>query len=141
MKDSDFGVFSPFFKPTERWGDISKVKWYHVYHLYQIRKAMGLPMVIHCCYADSGHAPNSYHYQGLATDFHFITKMDFSQLVKEVMLTLDNLKLSDFCGLGIYPQWNNPGFHFDSRGESVIWTKWDNQYHYGIYNLRKFIKI
>jgi hypothetical protein len=139
MKESDFEVFEPIFKVSENWGDIEKVQWYHVHQLYQIRKAMGVPMVIHCCFAKDGHSTNSYHYQGLATDFHFLTNMSFKDQTAIMLQTLEKLKLIDFCGFGAYLEWVNKGFHYDTRGVSAMWVQKDKKYQYGFYNVKQIV--
>jgi len=141
MKETDFEAFNGLFKPTEKWGDYTKVQWYHVHQLYQIRKAISAPMVIHCSYEESGHSPKSYHYRGLATDFHIMTNMAFKDQAAVMLQTLEKLRLSDFCGIGFYPspEWHTPGFHFDSRGESVMWVKHKGKYLYGLYSVKQVL--
>lgn len=127
MKTKDFDFFKPYFSTKEKWGDISKVQWHHVHHLFLIRERLSLlgydwPMIIHCSFENSGHSPNSYHYKGLATDFHFKTNEPLLKQYTTLRTALDSLSLNEFCGVGVYFWWNNQGFHFDSRGSKMRWT-------------------
>lgn len=135
MKKETFQYFRPYFKETEAWGDISKVQWYHVKHLFDLREKMhwqhDWPIIIYCCYESSGHSENSYHYKGLATDFHFKTDVEFKRQYEILKWYLLSLELWNFVGLGVYTDWNNPGFHLDSRGENVKWIQIDGKYYYG----------
>ena len=137
MLIKDFDNFHPYFTANESWGDISKIQWWHILQLYEIRNTMvklGLkwPMKIHCCYDPSGHESNSLHYKGLATDFHFITEATLQEQYRLLCGALSIAKLDAFCGLGVYPEWNSPGFHFDSRGFMIRWIKLGDEYRYGM---------
>lgn len=135
MKKETFKYFQPYFSPKENFGDIERVQWYHVKHLFDLRDAMhwqhNWPMIIHCCYEKDGHSENSYHYKGLATDFHFSTDAAFERQYEVLRWYLLKLELWNFVGLGTYPDWNSPGFHIDSRGENIKWVHSDNKYYYG----------
>lgn len=125
--------YEPYFNTKEAWGDLSRVQWWHIHHLWLIRTAMikqgyDWPTVIHCCYEATGHASKSFHSRdgkSCATDFHFDTgdmvPLDLQR--KILSKILDDLGLADKVGLGAYPFWNNPGFHIDSRGWCVRWTR------------------
>lgn len=125
-----------WFSPSENWGDPSKVDPTLLLLLDEIRDVIGWPIVIHCAYETSGHSPNSYHYLGRAVDFHFKSSVPFYEQVERLLRILDQIKLeisyyviykpsrsllpiSDFVGLGIYPAWNNPGFHLDIRSSKT----------------------
>jgi len=136
MRADDFRRFEPYFSINENWGNHEHVQWFHVQQLWLIRKELermghDWPMVVHCSYASKGHEENSLHYQGVATDFHFQT--DFKLLFQYEILceALDELALDEFVALGVYPQWNRPGFHLDCRGRRVRWIQLGGRYLYG----------
>jgi hypothetical protein len=144
MNVSDFAHL-PNFSPAEAWGDVKKVQWYHVIHLQQVREelrgyAHDWPMEIHCSYATSGHSDNSYHYKGLATDFHFVSHETIAYQYEILELALESLNLSHFVGIGIYPKWNNPGFHFDSRGFRARWIAKEGKYIYEMAKIEEILK-
>jgi hypothetical protein len=148
MQKSDFNKLSPFFDADENWGeDLEKVQWFHVHHLWLIRRAMikegkNWPMIIHCCYEKDGHSTNSCHYKGTATDFHFdrVKDIDIRTQLEWLISGMINCGLDQFMSVGIYPQWNNPGFHLDSRGEALRWVKINGVYHYSIDSINKYLR-
>lgn len=86
----------------------------------------GIPIIIHVCWDDSGHAEKSYHYSGQAVDFHFVD--DGQTVLQEAMLLLS---FQEIGGLGIYPDWHpHHGWHVDNRNASqaVLWTYMDGRY-------------
>lgn len=91
----------------------------------EIREFFGCPVVIHRCH-DPEASPKSQHYvdESHAIDFHVVTDMSlFDQFIA----------LTRFPGtgaIGVYPYWNNPGFHIDMRdGERAYWIA-DANKHY-----------
>ena len=75
-----------------------------------------------------GHAKDSFHLAKngcMAVDFHFITKASLRKQFYAVMN-------SKFSGIGIYPEWDNPGFHVDPRHFDLtqIWKKVGRKYIY-----------
>jgi len=138
MLIKDFENFKPYFSANENWGDIEKISWTHVHQLWQIRTYLYLlgmkwPMVIHNSYASSGHANNSMHYKGLATDWHFVTEATFQEQYRLLCAALSVANLSAFCGLGVYPDFDGKKgfFHYDSRGFCIRWIRLDVTYYYG----------
>jgi len=145
MEKNNFTNFKPYFSYRENWGDLDKVQWWHIKHLFEIRLDLmqtgnDWPMIIHCCYEKTGHSKNSFHYQGCATDFHFQTNQEFEEQYKKLKITLQSLNLWNFVGLGVYPGWNNPGFHLDGRGWSLRWIKTNENYLYGEEKIFEYIK-
>lgn len=134
MKVESFKYLYPYFNINENWGDVKQVKWWHIKHLYDIRSEMyyqhNWPMVIHCSYETTGHSKNSYHYKGMATDFHFVTDTPFRRQYEILVWYLQKLKLLDLIGLGTYPEWNEPGFHIDGRGYPLQWIRKNGKYYY-----------
>jgi len=122
------------FNPKEKWGDPEKMDYRLVWMLDRLREKIGKPIIIHCGYATDGHAENSYHYKGQAVDFHVEGgAFNFHEGWKSVTLEFRNRRMDRkvffmqekfwFLGLGIYPHWNNPGFHLD-LGPARSW--WQN---------------
>ncbi|RJR31883.1 MAG: hypothetical protein C4574_00590 [Candidatus Latescibacterota bacterium] len=86
-------------------------------------------VVIHCLYDPKGHVGKSYHYVRVddgktklacAVDFHIL----FCPYIQSVGLIREyyrDANLQDSCGYGIYPNWQNPGHHFDVRGYRARW--------------------
>jgi len=75
-----------------------------------------------------GHAENSLHLARngcSAIDFHFVTDKSLREQYNWVCRY-------GFSGIGIYPQWRNPGFHVDWRPVHMTqhWTRIDGQYFY-----------
>jgi len=131
----DKAVFKNFlyFRSDEAWGDIDILQWYHVHHLELIRKTMIMqgndwPIIIHCSAEISGHTDGSYHYKGLATDFHFQTPISLREQLKALKSALRRVSLFHFVGLGFYPDWIHPGFHLDSRGYKARWMRVGDEY-------------
>jgi len=137
LKSSDFVGFQPYFSAQEDWGDLERVNWLIPWACYQIRTGLidigfNWPMHIHCAFELGGHSANSYHYKGLAVDFHF--SKTYSTLVNEYVAleaVLKEMKLDKFVGLGVYPYWNSKGFHLDLRGVGIRWVKVREKYEYG----------
>lgn len=83
-----------------------------------IRTQAGVPIVIHAAYAKSGHAPASWHYKGLALDFHFACTPDVLPLVDQLTLIEDYAAIN---GIGCYQHWAHPGWHIDLRPEPRLY--------------------
>ena len=112
---------APEFSKTENWGLPGRVSGLTLLALSIIRRETGWPVVIHNAFELTGHSANSQHYQGKAVDFHFTTDVQYYRQVLMVEQILNRYQLSEFVGLGIYPGWNNPGFHLDTRGSKARW--------------------
>ena len=121
------------FRPSENWGDIELLQWHHVHHLELIRKTMIMqgndwPMIIHNSAATTGHSKDSYHYRGLATDFHFNTPISLFEQLQALKHALRRVSLFNYVGLGFYLDWRIPGFHLDSRGRMSRWMRIKHEY-------------
>ncbi len=135
MKSSDFQHFE-YFSPNENWGEITKIKWEHVYFLNFIRNKLkehgyDWPFNINCSYEQKGHLDKSWHKKGKATDGYFRTDKNLLEQYIIIDDILIETGLINFMGVGVYPDWNNPGFHLDNRGEKLHWIKFKNKYIYG----------
>ena len=103
--------------------------------IVRLRVDTGWPMIIHWAVGGAvdvdgvhGHADDSYHLkkQGCkAVDFHFSTDASLRLQYYEVSRV-------GFSGVGIYPDWDMPGFHVDTRpkDETQHWTRKDGEYIY-----------
>lgn len=128
MTDEDWKKLK-YFSKDEKWGDPLMMSSSLIYRMEELRHFVGQSIIIHCGYELTGHATNSYHYQGLAVDFH----------IKGLSL-LEQYCAAEACGftgIGAYPFWNNPGLHVDIRpkkddGITTWWCDKNKQYHYPI---------
>ena len=123
-------IVAPYFKRTERWGDPDKISGLTLLALWQIRVLSGWPIIIHCAYAIKGHNPRGYHPKGMAVDFHFdpLGDINYLEQIQIFSKQLVKLNLDNFIGLGIYPDWKHPGFHFDTRGYRARWGRLGKEY-------------
>jgi len=108
------------FSPSEAWGDPAMMERETVFLMDHIRSAMRHPIVIHCGYEKRPYRPTSRHNSGSAVDFH-IAGIAFRDAVELAEETIQKLGVSEQVGLGVYPHWNNPGFHLDTRGYRSRW--------------------
>jgi len=94
------------FTEDEAWGDPHAMDYKLLYYLDSLREFIKVPIVIHCG-TQGIHCKNSYHYQGKAVDCY----------AKGISLLAFYLAAERFSfgGIGIYPNWNNPGLHLDVR--------------------------
>ncbi len=115
-------LIEPHFSRTEKWGDPKKMCYTLLSLLYLLRREIGKPFIIHAAYDQPGsHSDKSFHYTGEAVDFH-IVGMSFLDAISAVENALFQLRVLDSVGLGIYPDWEHPGFHLDSRGVKARWS-------------------
>ena len=92
----------------------------------------GIPIHIHVCYEESGHAENSYHYSGEAVDFHFSPGTDCWH---ELIILAAQ---PEFGAIGFYPNWSpRPGWHVDirKRKSKLYWSYTNGEYRYGPFAL------
>jgi len=106
-----------------------------VYALDRLRHETGWPIVIHWQLGGAvdvdgshGHASRSYHLASRgckAADWHFVTDAPLRYQYYKVCL-------GGFPGIGVYPEWHNPGFHTDLRPtvQCQHWTRRGDQYIY-----------
>ena len=110
---SDFWPSLRFFKRTEGFGNPDKMNEAFMRKLDDFRAYSGYPFKILEGYASSGHAPNSYHYQGLAVDMRLVDSKGEALGVDEHLVLAMR---APFGGIGIYT-WSpmGPFLHFDDR--------------------------
>ncbi|MEW5736440.1 MAG: hypothetical protein AB1921_16465 [Thermodesulfobacteriota bacterium] len=118
------------FTPGE-WGkDPARAAFPLVSAVDRLRDEAGVPVIIHVCWDDSGHAAKSFHYKGEAADLHFGRGKNGPLSVMEQFALICALP---FGGIGFYPEWAPcPGWHVDIRpGNRVMWVRKENRYEYG----------
>ena len=116
-----------FFYREEPWGEPDRICGYLLLALEVIRKITGWIIIIHFG-TQGGHSKTGYHPKAMAVDFHFKTKTSFKKQVDNLLRILDKFQFADFVGLGIYPEWNTPGFHLDVRGTRARWGYLSGKY-------------
>jgi len=115
MTEEDWRSVAPLFTKDEFIHEQDSLAWQKIDRsvvllLYQMRDWAKCPFVVHKngAYAPNvGHASNSYHYQGLAVDGHFVGMPLFDQLLIALSFS--------WTGVGFYPFWSHPGLHLDLR--------------------------
>jgi hypothetical protein len=119
-----------YLKESEAWGNARKVSGLLMFVLDVVREEFDRPLIINCAWAPgTGHATNSYHYKGLAADFHIEGSGIMYQAPKMIEI-LNQLGVLNY-GLGAYPNWNSPGWHLDLRADLCFWvSKVKDSYSY-----------
>ena len=125
------------FNPREKWGDPKKMNPFLLLVMDIIAEEFQKPVIIHCGYSEDGHAEKSQHYKGNACDFHIDTDEPFKDVYNKLINILVNTELGDnelddLVGLGVYPHWNNKGFHLDVRGCRARWMRDKNNNYVAI---------
>lgn len=125
------------FRPDEFKEDYRKVSPDLIRYMDALREYAEVPIIIHEAWASGGHSENSYHYSGLAVDFHFGGSL--SPLTEFSLI----LSLRVFGGVGYYPGWNNPGWHVDLRSDVpvVFWHRLNKRYFYGLSSLIRILDL
>jgi len=114
--------------PREQWGSADRMNGLLLLLLDAVRDRWGdAAFVIHCGFEAGGHAKDSFHKTGAAVDFHISSAITFPEQIKRMDMILKDLQVFDKVGLGIYPDWNNPGFHLDVRGSFARWGRIDTR--------------
>ena len=122
------------FSQNEKWGKPGSVNGLLLFLLTIVRKEFrkffdpAASFVIHNAYDTSGHATDSQHYKGNAADFHIDTSISYKDQIAILLDIFKDLQVEDRVGFGIYPQWNNKGFHLDVRGTRARWGQIDGKY-------------
>ena len=114
--------FLRYFSRHEAWGNPELIDPYLLLTLDVIRHCLGWPFIVHCG-VQGKHVDNSYHYFGQAVDGHFITETSLLMQSIETEAIITKIGLDHRLGLGLYPLWNFPGFHLDTRGKKARWGK------------------
>ena len=118
-----------YFHAGEKWGPASGINGLLIMLLDKIRECWpDSSFVIHCGFESDGHAKDSQHKTGNAVDFHVQCAMSFAAQIERLEKILKELQVFNRVGLGIYPTWNNPGFHLDVRGSFARWGRIGDTY-------------
>lgn len=126
MRQADWAAIR-YFRPEEWRYDPEKVVPALVMLLSELRSRAGVPIVIHEAWADKGHSEKSYHYRGMAVDFHFEGNLSYLEQFAHIVAL-------QFGGIGFYPGWHRPGWHVDLRAAQdsrLFWTRQRGEYKYG----------
>ncbi len=138
MKPQDWNKVENF-APSEWQTDPDKAPKELVFPMDQLRNVAGVPIYIHVCFATSGHADYSYHYIGLAVDFHF-EPGKLSPLKQFLLINL----FPQFRGIGFYPFSKNGFWHVDIRTDvpKVLWVRNKNgEYKYDYDSFLKELNV
>lgn len=117
-----------YLNPFEAWGDFTKVDSRTLLVIDMLRFGMNAQFIVHNAFSIVGHAENSFHHSGEAVDGHYVLSTPFYNVINRFEDVLDTMMLSDVLGIGIYPTWNNPGFHIDTRGKRARWGRIFDEY-------------
>ena len=85
------------------------------------------------CGVEGKHSPTGFHPIGMAVDLHFEASGLLVQPDAMLFMLLKNWK----GGIGIYTNWNNPGFHLDIGPVRTWWKKDDSGQ---LYTLAEYVK-
>lgn len=99
-----------YFTPDENWGDPDKMSFELLKKLDPLREFCGNAIVVLRGYETTGHCKNSQHYLGKAADLYIVGV----SLINQYLLA----ERFNFGGIGLYPDWNNPGLHCDVRSKA-----------------------
>jgi hypothetical protein len=125
------------FSEKEKWGDSKQMDTTLLWLLSEIRRKfrnqydINATFSIHCGYESDGHKKTGFHPRGMATDFHINCNRKFWEQVDILEEMFAKLEINQFIGFGIYPNWNSPGFHLDTRLEIGRWGRLES--HKGEY--------
>lgn len=126
------------FAISESWGRPNKMHPLIIILLEKFRSTLpyGYWIKVHCGYKEGGHTKNSYHYSGRAVDFHIVgcslleAERHLMRFLKRPFFHNNNKQccLLEYVGIGIYPEWQDPGFHLDVRGKKASWSRLNGSY-------------
>lgn len=106
-----------YFNPGEAWGDPERMDVRLLWGAEKLREELQRKIRVNCGFDMSGHAPLSFHKLGMAFD------CTIECLEGEDLYSLYTALLSLWPGgVGVYPYWNTPGFHFDI-GTPRTWVR------------------
>lgn len=113
-----------YFKIRENWGDPWHMNGAFLLALDTIRHYYNDDerFIIHCAYELEGHKSGGDHPLGNGADLH-IENILLKTAYEKMLGILNYLQLDEVMALGVYPEWNNPGFHLGLRGSKARWCK------------------
>ena len=109
-----------YFYPNEAWGEAEKMDFQLLVLMDQFRESLpsGFKVKIHRGYSNDN--PKSLHYIGKATDFHVVGCgfIEAEYHLKNFLFRRDLMMEVEY---GIYPDWNDPGFHVGLQFKGGSW--------------------
>jgi len=96
-----------YFSIDENWGDPYMMNSELMFALEALRGFVSKPIMIHCGYEERP-KKTSQHNFGRAVDLHIFGLSLWDQFNVAQ-------RFRSFRGIGVYPWWNNPGLHLDTR--------------------------
>ena len=116
------------FKYTEAWGDPDQMNdaLLLIIDMVRHRFPSNCYFNIHCAYETRSN-PDSLHPLGLAIDFH-ISNMPLIQAANHLKDIIRTLGFEDILEIGIYPEWNQPGFHIGLQKDGGSWAQIAGKY-------------
>lgn len=106
---------------NEAWGNPDKMSFMLLVLMDQFRESLpsGCKVKVHRGYSEDN--SKSLHYTGEAVDFHVIGCgfLDAEYHLKNFLI---RRKLMNEVELGIYPDWNDPGFHVGLQRDGGTWS-------------------
>jgi hypothetical protein len=110
-----------YFYPNEAWGDPDKMNFMLLVLMDYFRASVpqGCKVKIHRGWSPDN--PKSLHYLAKAVDFHVIGCgfLDAEYHLKNFLIRRGLMKEVE---LGIYPDWNDPGFHLGIQANGGTWA-------------------
>ena len=96
------------FKPygPDNFGDPYRISRLTVFTLDKFRDYVGKPIHVHCGYEKR--KKGGWHPKGYAVDIH----VEGMHVVDQYLAAE---RFDAFNGIGVYPNWHNPGLHLDTR--------------------------
>lgn len=117
-------IVSPEFSKDENWGQPDKINGLLLLFLQRLRNRVGAPFHVNNAFRTG---KTGEHPRGNAVDGYF-KSLTFLEQMYRVEKAIKELQVENHIGLGIYLDWNVPGFHFDVRGERARWCRIDGKY-------------
>ena len=88
------------------WGDPHQMAASIVFGIDRYRKYIGRPVNVHCGW--EYRASGGWHPNGCAVD----VDVEGMHVIDQYLAAE---RFDEFNGIGVYPNWNNPGLHLDTR--------------------------
>ena len=129
MTEEDWAEISPYFYPTENWGQPNKMAHNLIMGIVALRKFVGRKIIIHCGFEER--QTGGYHPYGMAVDFHIEGLSPVDQF-------LACCRFDVFNGIGFYTWWNSPGCHVDVRPKRL---KLDFDARWASVEKGKYVKV
>ena len=115
------------FDRSEAWGDPDKMNPWILSAVDIVRHMADWPFVVHFG-IQGNHKVGSRHPKGMAIDGHFVTDTVLYFQALAILKILKVIGLDQKMGIGLYPTWDSPGFHFDRRTKGGKWGRIHGEY-------------